>query len=415
VSETLFVHWAADLVGALSSNPQGRLSFTYDEAWLGSPRAVPISISLPLGAEPFSDGPGHTFFANLLPEGAVRQAVCSRLGISQDNDHALLRAIGGECAGALSILEPGRRAHDPQSWSYEELGGARLRELVKGDRPPPLLAGGRSTRLSLAGAQDKLPVALLDGKLYIPLDGAPSTHILKLPSPTYAHLPVNEAFVLGLAARMALDVVSVELVTRTDPACLLVERYDRVASDVEWPAVRLHQEDFCQALGLPPTRKYELEGGPSFAAVMELVRRHARQPHVDTRRLLEWQIFNVVAGNADAHAKNLSFLHDPNGPRLAPLYDLVSTRHYDALDRALAMGVAGERNLDDLRADHWSKMADELGLSARFVLGLVQELADRCSEALGPWTKEFRDRHGDQSVLQRLPAAIRRRTKRLRP
>jgi serine/threonine-protein kinase HipA len=412
-TEQLHVRSDEELVGRLDVGAAGRLTFTYDATWLASPRGVAISLSLPLREEPYVDGPGHTFFANLLPEGEARQAVCSRLGISVDNDAALLRAIGGECAGALSIVEPGAPRLDPEDYQYERLDDRRLQSLLSRERVVPLLVGGATTRLSLAGAQDKLPVALLDGRLSLALAGAPSTHILKLPHRDFAHIPVNEAFVMGLAGACGLDVVAVTLERRTDPPSLLVARYDRRPSGDPWPVVRLHQEDLCQAMGLPASRKYEQEGGPTLAAAVGVMRDHVRRPVVDVRRVIEWQAFNAVAGNSDGHGKNLSIVHDEAGPRLAPFYDLLSTRMYASLDRNLAMGVGGRRDPDQLGAARWEALAVELGMTGRTVVQLARGVAERCADELPAWRRAFREREGDEPVLQTLPRAIAKRARRL--
>ena len=317
MTAALEVRFGAELVGHVRVDDDERFCFSYDAAWSAREDRFPVSLTLPIAPHEYVGGPAHTFFSNLLPEAAVRQAICARLGISPANDFALLQAIGGECAGALSVVDPAQAPVDPDDFKYEEMSSKRLRELVADDAIP-LLIGGSTTRLSLAGAQDKLPVAMLDGKLSLPLHAAPSTHILKLPNPRYPHLPANEAFSLGLARRLGLEVVDGELFTLTDPPSLLVTRYDRVPSDDPWPVRRLHQEDLCQATGLPPTRKYEAEGGPSLARAVTLVREHVDRPLIDVPRVLEWQAYNLVLGNSDGHAKNLSLLYADDGPKLAP-------------------------------------------------------------------------------------------------
>ncbi len=387
---------------------QGRFAVTYDAAWLRSPDAFPISLSLPLREALHDGASAHAFFANLLPEGGVRQAVCSRLGISVDNDVALLRAIGGECAGALSIVEPGWSAGRREA-AYEEIDAARLAALTARD-VVPLLLGGPPTRLSLAGAQDKLPVAVIDGALHLPLEGAPSTHILKLPNPRYAHLTLNEAFVMGLADAVGLEVAPVEVVTATDPPCLLVTRFDRHG---ETEIERLHQEDICQALGLPPTQKYEQEGGPTLGAALEVVRDHVTTPIPDVQRLLAWQAFNVVAGNADGHGKNLALLYEGRGLRLAPFYDLVCTQAYPALDRHLAMSIGGRRDPAQLHRAQWEALAREIDVAPRVVVQIAHDVATRVGDTIAEWTKEFRRRNGRRAILETLPRLITRNARRL--
>lgn len=401
------------LVGHLEADGLGRLTFSYADERLAAGDAFAISISLPLRAGPHGEA-GHAFFANLLPEGALREAVCARLGISRDNDAALLRAIGGECAGALSVVAADRKRRRRDEPRYELLDDARLQSFLDRKRTVALLAGGASTRMSLAGAQDKVPVAVLDGRIHLPIGDAPSTHILKLPHADFAHVPANEAFVLGLARQTGMEVAAADLTTRTTPPSLLVERFDRPASDDPWPVTRLHQEDLCQALGLPPTRKYQQEGGPSLVAIVEVLRRHVHDPLLDVQRLLEWQAFNVCVGNADGHGKNLSLLHAAGGVRLAPFYDLLATRQYARLDRRLAMAIGDQRDPDRLARRHWEALAAEIGISGRTVVTLADRVAERCADALTTATAEYRDRNGAQPILQQLPRAIERRAQRLR-
>lgn len=414
MSAPLEVRYEDRRVGILRADASNRFCFRYVEEWLGARDAFPVSIALPLGPHEESGGSAHSFFANLLPEGLVRQAVCRRLGISESNDVELLRAIGGECAGALSIVEAGAKLQAPDN-EYEELDAQKLQSLADDDdRVVPLLVGGAQTRLSLAGAQEKLPVALLDGKIHLPLKRSASTHILKLPNPRYAHLPQNEAFVLGLASHAGLECASSELTRATKPQSLLVERYDRRRTDDPWPVRRLHQEDFCQALGLLPGQKYEQEGGPSLAQAVAVVRTSVANPLHDVRRLIEWQAFNAAVGNSDGHGKNLSILYDDEGPRLAPFYDLVSTREYANLDRLLAMSVGGRRNADELGYEQWVSLASELDMRDRVVLDIVGRTLETVADILPRWTDTFRERYGRLPVLQTLPGRIDNQLRRLR-
>jgi serine/threonine-protein kinase HipA len=276
------------------------------------------------------------------------------------------------------------------------------------------LIGGPATRLSLAGVQDKLPVALLDGKLHLPLNGAPSTHILKLPNRRYPHLPANETFALGLARHLGLEVVSAELFTGTDPPSLLVARYDRARSDDPWPARRLHQEDLCQASGLPPTKKYEAEGGPTFVRTINVIRDNVDRPLIDVGRLIQWQAYNLVIGNSDGHAKNLSITYSEAGEKhLAPFYDLVSTREYKGLDRKLAMGVGGRQNPDEIGRAEWKKLSGDLRIGERVLSDLVRDIAQRSLDTLAIWTREFRGAYGKLPILQTLPTATTKRARRV--
>ncbi len=391
--------------------------FTYEPTWLDRADRFALSLSLPLETHPHEGPSVRRWFSNLLPEGQARRAVSSRLGVSEDNDWALLVALGGDCAGALSLLpEPSdgsaenRRSAEPpnpEDWAYEPMGDDKLHRLLHRE-VVPLLVSGTTVRLSLAGAQDKVPVAVLDGVLHLPLGSAPSTHILKLPNRDFAHLPVNEAFVTELARAAGLPAVHSELLL-TEPAALLVERFDRHPSSNPWPVTGLHQEDLCQALGLPPGQKYESEGGPSLADAIGTVRRASIRPLEDVAALIAWAAFHAAAGNADAHGKNLALVQTTAGTRLAPFYDLVSTRAYPQLDRKLAMGIGGHADMDTLRRTHWQAASRDMRLGPKVVLRLVEETIAKVLDALKPTVRIFRDRYGGQPVLETLPRAIERR------
>lgn len=393
-------------VGRLTRSADSVIAFGYDESWPGPA----ISIGLPIGEQTHGEKAAR-FFANLLPEGGARQRICQRLQISEDNDFGLLEAIGGECAGALSILPEGEVPSDEPP-AYEALTEADRAALSDTERVVPLLVGGATTRLSLAGAHDKLPI-FVDGKqLYLPLLHAPSTHILKLGHPTLKHVPENEALVTWFAAELGFEVPAIHLLAK--PSMLLVERYDRRRGEA-WVVHRLHQEDMCQATARPPSRKYEHEGGPSLAECVEVIRDHTRDPLAGVRRMLRWSLFNLMAGNSDAHGKNLSLLYDrPGPPRLAPFYDLVCTRAYPRLARELAMGIGGETDPGRIDRRHLTAMSETLDIGPRLLPSLAAELIDKAEPALDRAVDRFREARGDHPVLQMVPVAIRKRVRRLR-
>ncbi len=402
MTAALGVWWARELVGRLRRDGD-RLAFAYDRGWLDRGRA--ISVSLPLREEEWLGGAAEAFFVNLLPEGGMREAVARRFGVSQANDFALLAAIGGECAGALTLaaLEP-PPSGDPE---YELLGRARLGRLIDSDDALALVVGGPRSRLSLAGAQHKLPVFVDGGELYLPLHDAPSSHILKLPHSRLRHVLANEWLMNRFAAALGIPVVDCELRLEAKEPLLLVRRFDRALGD-SGDFVRIHQEDFCQALGVPPSRKYEQEGGPSLAAAIELVRAEARNPLKDTRELLRWAAFNWLAGNADGHAKNLALVHRGGPPELAPFYDLVCTRIYKNLDPKLAMSVGGEADPGRIGHARWTALARAIGVGPRVVADELRHLLDAADEALAATARDFRERHGAHPLLQLVPRQIKK-------
>jgi len=381
----------------------GRFTFSYDRSW----SSFPLSVTLPLGG-PTNDEAAHAFFANLLPEGGLRHLICRRLGLSEDNDFGLLSAIGGDCAGALSLRPRGvaEAAADYRPLDEKELAKAAIGS-------PSVLAvftGVKGFRLSLAGAQDKLPVRIDGEKLFLPVGSAASTHILKFANRDFAHLPANEAFMALLARELGLEAAPIELRRVGKQPVAVVTRYDRIVKDGK--VSRLHQEDLCQALGRDPRRKYEKEGGPSVPECVNLIAAHSADPLVDIKAVLDWQVFNVIAGNCDGHGKNLSLLYEPTGIRLAPRYDLVCTRAYHSLDRDLAMSVAGLFDPTNVLRRHWEACAVAAGVKPALVIGSVERMAMSMPAASTAAAKRFRAQWGDSPVLQQILPVVRKQARR---
>ncbi len=188
--------------------------------------------------------------------------------------------------------------------------------------------------------------------------------------------------------------------------------YDRHLEEGKWN--RLHQEDFCQALGIDASRKYEKEGGPSLKQCAQVIREHVAMPLVDLQKLMRWTLFNLLAGNSDAHGKNLSLLYSDSGPpHLAPFYDLVCTRNYNNLAREMAMSLGGAWDPDLVSAKHLSGLADDLGVRASIVMDQAKELADRIVLALPLVVEDYQLQFGESPVLERLPIVIRKLVRRV--
>ncbi|OFZ96260.1 MAG: hypothetical protein A2Z44_00185 [Betaproteobacteria bacterium RBG_19FT_COMBO_58_11] len=261
-------------------------------------------------------------------------------------------------------------------------------------------------RLSLAGAQDKCPVLVRDDHYFLPQLEAPSSHILKFELADYRHLPAYETFTTQLAAAIGLPVVDIALRTVGRTRYAQIARYDRVW-DERGEVQRLHQEDFCQALGYGHEKKYQEHGGPSFAQCYRLVQEASSEPAIDVQHLLRWQIFNVLAGNSDGHAKNLSLLHLPDdATRLAPFYDLVCTRAIERIDYHLAFDVGGERNPSVITSAHWEALAKACDVRPQFLGNLVRETAAALQERLGPVREAFEARYGAYPALQRIEKVV---------
>lgn len=373
----LDVYLHQNLIGQLSMDTEGEMTFAYDKHYAHDKKNPALSQSLPIDEAVYTAKQCRPFFGGILPEAHLRTSIARQLGISEKNDFALLYAIGGECAGAISVLpSPSQLTSlQPEYKIIEEKAMAKLLDTL---HQRPMIAGEEGIRLSLAGAQDKLPVALIDGQIAIPMGGAPSTHILKPMHRDFPSLVENEYFCLQLAKKIGLNTAEAVLHSVDGQPYLLVKRYDRInsAKGIE----RLHQEDFCQALGIVSEMKYQREGGPGLAACFQLLRQVSSLPVLDIKMLLLGALFNLIIGNNDAHGKNFSLLYQGQQTRLAPFYDLISTSYYPELSAKMAMKMGSKYDFDGLFPRHIIQMAQEARLSPALVrkeaLHLIQRIKD---------------------------------------
>lgn len=408
--ETLNVFFGQIRIGSLSINDRRQFSFEYSKNWLASPDAFQISISLPMQDDILPHDTVKSFFSNLLPESAVRKLISKQLGISDKNDFMLLKRIGGECAGAISILPESEIPESPDQYIYQALSDKQLTDLIMHIHKRPLLAGQEGVRISLAGAQEKLALFYKDPEFYIPMNSAPSNFILK---PALAHFQAsieNECFCMILASAVDLNVPPVLIIQKEDQKVLLIKRYDRILNNNVLN--RLHQEDFCQAMGLSHDLKYQADGGPGLGACFDFVRAYSANPIKDFQQLMQWVFFNFLIGNMDAHAKNISFLYQGKQIRLAPFYDMMCTNIYETLSQKLAMKIGGENRPDWMMERHWKKFAKEIKISNTV---LQKRLADFCLKLIdqidGTYT-DFIDRYERDSLLDDIITNIKKRTHR---
>jgi serine/threonine-protein kinase HipA len=409
---TLGIWCFGRLAGTLTD---GKLAstFNYDKAWvdIGMP---PLSQSLPLDGS-FPREAAGTFFGGLLPEGVPRDLLARRLGVSSANDFALLAAVGGDTAGAISLQPLGqepRASIDDVRWLDDDALAELIDELPT--RPMHADEDGEY-RLSLAGAQDKLPVVVgKDGRVGLTKGQTPSTHILKTSIARLDDTVINEAFCLELGQALGIVAATATPHRVGDRGFLLVERYDRRSDDTG--VLRLHQEDICQALGIPAQRKYQSEGGPSLSDCFALLRSATAVPAREVIKLLDDIALSFLVGNHDAHGKNYSLLYLPENAKavLAPVYDVLSTFAYHRkhnLSRKMAMSIGGEYRADYLRSRHLDRLLDDAGLgaaAARRRLLSHAEAAPRIARAV---RDVFTDDGWDAPVLDRIIALIDDRAK----
>lgn len=387
---SLYVFYDTDLVGQIYLDHEGQFCFDYTKEWLTKPNSFPLSHSLPLKNISYLDD-AQTFFANLLPEGKVRKLIASRLRLSEENDYSMLKALGEDCAGAFRIF-PSTEIGQMAKPQYSPISNKEIAKIYKEQAIFYLGIESDHIRLSLAGAQDKVPVFYNKNQIFLPENGAPSSHILKFPSRDYAYLTENEYLISHLAQDCGLRTMPAQLLYQDDFVGLLFERYDRAHEQNN--IKRLHQEDFCQALGISHKNKYEEEGGPSFARSFELTQSESTKVIEDLEQLLRWLFFNICVGNCDNHGKNLSLLMtEPNRWSLSPFYDLLCTKVYTSISKKQAMSIGGSFDGANLSAKHWQELMKEVNYSyKKFVSEIGLPIVDTIQISLPEKIKDFKDR-----------------------
>lgn len=404
---SLTVYWDGKPVGRLTRQAEQTREYAFEY----TDTARPLSLSLPTDKTEFTPAESRPFFEALLPEGALREQIAAQLKLAAGDTYGLLAELGRDCAGAIQIMESKRMSEPPDvRWLDDE----QMDDLIVSlpSRPLGMRAEDGRLRLSLAGVQRKaVLVRDSEGRFGEPLHGMPTTHILKpdLSGNEYPSIAVNEYFCMTLAARSGLPAATVELGSFAARSCLIVERFDRDLS--RRPAIRRHQEDLCQALGLTPDFKYQHPGWrlPSFAALGERLDRYGIQPGADRLAAAEAVVFNYLIGNADAHAKNLSLLHESGGVRLAPLYDVVSTAVCPALNRDLAMAIGDAFDPDAVGPTDWGDLASDLGLRAAAFSGRRAQIVDTVIARAEALRNEARDEGWHDEIIDAIVRTIEER------
>lgn len=399
----LDVFWDDVLTGYLREHDDGQITFSYHKDWIKTPNAAALSPGLPLAEQEYSGRWVISYFDNLLPEGSIRKFIAQAAKISEDNVFALLERFGGDMAGALTLLPQGLQpTREPR---YLSVTPDMIHQWFTSSKGIPLNIQGLQARISLSGAQEKMTVFISpSGELSIPLGDAPSSHIIK-PS-IGRHAPqtaINETLIMRLAAAVHLDVPKVHYDPELD--AVIVTRYDRELG-TDGQLRRLQQNDFCQTLGLTPGRKYESEGGPTFKDCVDVVMQHSSRPALDKKRLLEWLVFNIIVGNMDSHAKNLSLLFKDGQKRLAPFYDMVCTTVYESLSDHFAFRIGGENRPEWMMERHWEQFARDIGATLRFIQFTRKELSEQIMFALPGVADELRQSVRSQESLKMIDQVV---------
>ncbi len=356
-----------------------RLVYT-EEALRKYPLGTPLlSLSLPVSSRRYTQGVVRPFLDGLLPEGESRKSIARDVHVPERDTYGLIRALGRDCAGAV-VIQPIEDSAPPAptTTTAEPLSPDEIDVLVRDLKSAPLGVGGR-VRISLAGVQQKLVLTRMqDGSWGRPVDGTPSTHILKPEVAAFPDTVENEAFCMRVAKHLGLDVASVGTTKIGGRKLIVVDRYDRVVA-ADGTVRRIHQEDFCQATGVAPETKYEEDGGPSLLRIAGILRDVAAPDSLD--RLLKAVTVNALIGNGDAHAKNFSLLHTEDGAlTLTPLYDLMCTLYYG--DDRLAMYIDNIHRANRLTVERIVNEAVRWGMSRERATEVVVDLLERAPAAI---------------------------------
>ena len=379
-------------VGSISGDSVYTAVFRYSEEYLSAPQSRAISVSLPLQPESFTPEQTRIFFEGLLPEGFLRRTVAESTRTDQTDYLTLLELLGSECLGAIQITggsvpvpAPAYRRISPDSLSELAAEGAsRSADMVV------------EAHLSLTGASGKIGVYRdKEGQWYLPVGSAPSTHILKQSHIRYQEIIQNEYLCLLTARKLGIPtsgcfILPCSSEAEAEQVLFASERYDRRFSDhphrisgLPCP-LRLHQEDFCQALGIPAAEKYEANGSHYLRKMFDLLRTRSANPIEDQFRLWDMLVFHYLIGNTDGHIKNYSLLYsrDLGAMRLAPAYDIVSTVIYETHSRKMAFSVGGTLDWSSVTPEHFRYETELLGLNTRLFMQRYDHLAARFETAL---------------------------------
>lgn len=393
-----------------SLSGSAELLFSYDAKYLEADHPA-LSVSLPLGEGTYEGNEVKAFFSGFLPDDIVRHRLARYLGISEGNVFALLEAVGGECAGAVSLYSHGVKPPEESEGILEILDERKLSEILRLLEQQPLLADHDGLRMSLAGAQDKIAVRIKDGEIALTKGTVPTTHILKPAIGDLKDTVQNELFCMRLAQMVGIEAPEVEAGwSSNDAPYLLVERYDRV-TDKEGLTKRLHQEDFCQALGIAPEIRYEREGGPGISRCMDVLREQSLRPAADQLGFLKKVIFNYLIANADAHAKNFSLLYRARKPELAPSYDLLSTAVYPQLSMKMAMKIGKKYDPEKIFPSHWRRLVPDTAVARKNLEELLLTTARNCLENAPALRDSLEKEVGKSPIFADICSVIEKRAK----
>ena len=384
------------IVGRLNRETSGAIDFRYDADWLAWDKAFAISLSLPLREDRYIGAPVLAVFDNLLPDGEpIRKHIAERVGAQGADTFSLLTALGHDCVGALQFLPEGVDPTPAGGTEAREVSAADIAHIIRNlGRTPLGVDKDEDFRISIAGAQEKTALLRREGRWYKPTGSTATTHIIKPQlgkvrgGIDLSNSVENEYLCLKLVSALGVPTAEAEISEFEDQKALVVKRFDR-----RWLAdgrlMRLPQEDFCQALSVQSTRKYQPEGGPGIMQIIELLK-SSDTPEQDIATFMRANIIFWLLGATDGHAKNFSIFLNPTGFQLTPLYDVLSSQ--PSLDAnqiqrkqfKLAMSVGKNRHylIHQVLPRHFMQTAEQAGISLKSVAATIEELRDTAEKSV---------------------------------
>ena len=416
----LDVYVGSSKVGRYSREPSGATSFRYDPEWLSSERAFPVSLSMPLSDRVWSGESATSYFDGLLPDDrTVREKIAGHEQAESAGIFDLLAVIGRDCVGALRFVPEGLDSGDPTNMTYRPVSDSEIATRIASLATNPLgvHADDDDFRISIAGIQEKTAFLLVDNRWQLPLGPTPTSHIFKPAMKEgpdgvdFSDTPWNEWLCLTLCRVLGLETANAEVLIFDDKPVIVVERFDRVWQD--GVLYRLPQEDICQALGVPPVRKYQSDGGPGIIDVLEFLN-GAVAPHEDRLTFMKAQIAFWLLAAIDGHAKNFSIFLTPGGYKLTPLYDVMSATPYpefpvQKIKLAMAIGNKGYYRLNQIRIRHFYQTGQKAGLREQDMDSIFSGLAARMDDAIAEAAALATDAGMPESTSEPILAGVNKR------
>jgi serine/threonine-protein kinase HipA len=405
----LNVYLNGRVVGRLRRETSGAIDFQYNQSWLEWDNAIPVSLSLPLREDKYIGDPVSAVFENLLPDNdSIRRRLAERSHAEGSDAFALLSAVGRDCVGALQFVPEGMDAGTVGEINARAVSDHEISDLIGNLARNPLGVGDndREFRISIAGAQEKTALLYHEGGWHVPHGTTATTHIFK---PQIGQLPngidlsnsvENEYLCLELVRALGISAAKSEIKDFAGRRVLVIERFDRIWTK-EGRLLRLPQEDCCQALSVPPSRKYESDGGPGISALIDLLK-GSDYPEEDQKTLFKAQIIFWLLGATDGHAKNFSIRLAQGGRfQLTPIYDVVSAQpsvdakqiRLNQMKLAMAVGTNRHYTVHTITGRHFLQTADLCGIPKKLAREVVDEIGDtakaKIDEAISALAPDF--------------------------